>query len=63
MLELGAFGYWYGIIANGVTPGFDIGLDIGPIHSMRGVNIRYRGIWFRDNFTHSIGMGITFIRF
>jgi len=62
MLELGTFGYWYGIIANWVTPAFDIGLDVGPILD-GGFNIRYRGIWFQGSYAHSVAIGITFIRF
>ena len=61
LLDLGTFGRWYGSITDWATPGFDVGLEIGPfIDFSRNLifNARYRGHWFQDSYAHSVSVGI-----
>jgi hypothetical protein len=52
ILDFGIFDPWQGLITDWLTPGFDIGLTYLTF------NLKYRGVWYRDRYTHSIGFGL-----
>ena len=59
VLEMGKFGPWSGLITGGITPGFDAGLTLfvgGDKTTF--LNFKYRGLWFKEGYTHSVGIGI-----
>jgi len=55
ILELGYFGSLNGLINNWVTPAFDTGMLFW--FDGLGFDIKYRGTWYKDTYTHSIGVG------
>ena len=56
VLEFGNFGPWNGLITDWMSPGFDIGIKLGTDYI--DFNLKYRGTWYKENYTHSIGIGI-----
>ena len=52
ILDFGIFNPWQGLITDWLTPGFDIGLTYLLL------NLKYKGVWYRDRYTHSIGIGL-----
>jgi len=57
IIEFGKFDPWKGLITDWLSPGFDIGLLFGHF-----INLKYRGIWYKDSYTHSITLGLFFSR-
>jgi TolB-like protein len=55
ILELGYFGGLDGLISNRVTPAFDTGILFW--YDELGFDIKYRGTWYKDTYTHSVGVG------
>ena len=60
VLEIGKFGYWSGLMG-GITPGFDSGLTLflGD-KKIAFFNFKYRGLWFKEGYTSSFGIGVGF---
>ncbi|MCL2194313.1 MAG: hypothetical protein FWB78_13080, partial [Treponema sp.] len=61
MFKIGGFGPWHGLglVTGWMSPGLDIGLEIGPFgreDRTSIVSIRYHGIWFQNRYTHGIGL-------
>lgn len=64
LLEIGWFGPWAGsgFITDWMSPGFDVGVEIGPVPwggngSSGAINIRYKGIWLQNRYIHAITFG------
>ena len=66
LLEMGMFGYMYGVIADWATPSFEAGLEFlgpfeffGPIFGADNsvLNIKYRWTWFQGSYVHGISIG------
>jgi len=62
LLEMGNYDR-PGLITNGITPGFDIGVAFDPgifRDNFAFINIKYRCIWFEGRSSHAFGIGISF---
>ena len=60
-IEMGYFGNrWKGLFFDWATPGFDTGIQFAGKGAY--LNIKYRGHWFRDCYTHNIGVGFGVIK-
>lgn len=58
LLEFGSFGPWSGLITSWLTPGFDVGVEVSLDDVV--VNIKYRGIWYKNSFVNAIGISWIF---
>jgi len=62
VLDMGFFGKWNGLITDGLTPGFDFGLKykyyVG--NDTMFYNLKYQGMWYKDSYTNSLGIGFGF---
>jgi hypothetical protein len=65
LLEIGYFGNWHGLLRDignilsiDMTPSFDVGIIIlrDNYYFEPAVCLKYRGVWYKDSYAHSIGL-------
>jgi len=59
ILEINLPTEWRGLITDFITPGFDVGLSFLFPKGYR-LTLKYRGIWYKDCYTHTIATGLGF---
>ena len=59
IFEIGTFYLWSGLMADWITPGFDIGMQFRIITEFS-LNLKYRGIWYNDCYTNSIVLSFSY---
>jgi len=55
--NIGDFDDWHGLITDWMTPGFNVGIRFGTdVH----LNLKYRGVFYKESYAHSVGIGAGF---
>jgi len=59
LLEMNFMNYWKGLLTDYITPGFDAGLTF-VFPDVISISPKYRGIWYKDCYTHTVGISCGF---